>query len=111
MVVEASLPLPNGVNSNGIGINTNTEPASENSKPALESLAADLEKIATFNDLNNDVNEMDMIAFKVFTPTFEKSDFVIGLVESVIGKERDDQKDYDLSLIIMGKHILISLKS
>lgn len=76
----------------------------EKPKSALENLAEDLETIGKYKDMNNDVKETDMIAFKVFTPNFEKSDYVIGLVESIIGKERPDQQDYDLSLSIMGKY-------
>lgn len=76
----------------------------EKPKSALENLAMDLETTGKYKDMNNDAKETDMIAFKVFTPSFEKSDYVIGLVESIIGKERPDQQDYDLALSIMGKY-------
>lgn len=76
----------------------------EKPKSALENLAKDLDTTGKYKDMNNDVKETDMIAFKVFTPSFEKSDYVIGLVESIIGKERPDQQDYDLALSIMGKY-------
>lgn len=70
---------------------------------ALEKLAKNLETTGKYKELLNDVNEMDMIAFKVFTPSFEMSDYIIGLVESVIGKTAPEQQDFDLMLQIMGK--------
>ncbi|XP_055301361.1 uncharacterized protein LOC129567971 isoform X3 [Sitodiplosis mosellana] len=79
----------------------------EKAEPALEQLAKNLETIGKYKDMHNDVKEMDMIAFKVFTLNFEKSDYVIGLVESIIGRTTPEQQDYDLMLQIMagGKHI------
>lgn len=71
---------------------------------ALEQLAKQPEVIANFKDMTSDVKEMDMIAFKVFTPNFEQSDYIIGLVETIIGRNTSDQQDYDLVLQIMGRH-------
>lgn len=70
---------------------------------ALEQLANQPEAISRYQDMTNDVKEMDMIAFKVFTPTFEQSNYVIGLVEEIVGRATADQQDYDLVLQIMGK--------
>lgn len=77
--------------------------SSEKQQPALEHLAQNLETIGKYKDMENNVKEMDMIAFKVFTPNYEKSDYVIGLVESIIGRHSFDQNDYDLTFLIMGK--------
>lgn len=88
--------------------NTNDEDmetSSEKPLSALEILAKDLESIGKYKDMNNEVKETDMIAFKVFTPSFEKSPYIIGLVESIIGRESPDQQDYDFALTIMGKLI------
>lgn len=73
-------------------------------KSALEQLAQNIDEIEKYKDMNNDAKEMDMIAFKVFTPSFEMSDYVIGLVEKIIGEMSSDQQDYDLVLQIMGKY-------
>lgn len=70
---------------------------------ALEKLASQPETIDKYNDMTNDVKEMDMIAFKVFTPNFEQSGYVIGLVEEIVGRTTPQQQDYDLILQIMGK--------
>lgn len=70
---------------------------------ALEQLANQPEAISKYNDMTNDVKEMDMIAFKVFTPNFEQSNYIIGLVEEIVGRTTTDQQDYDLVLQIMGK--------
>lgn len=77
---------------------------------ALENLAKNIDEIGKHKDMNNDVTEMNMIAFKVFTPTFEKSDYIIGLVESVIGKNTSEQRDYELVLQIMGMKIKMLIK-
>ncbi|XP_031634945.1 uncharacterized protein LOC116348174 isoform X2 [Contarinia nasturtii] len=65
----------------------------EKEEPALEHLAKHLETIGKYREIDNDIKEMDMIAFKVFTPNFQKSDYIIGLVESII--------EHDLILQIM----------
>lgn len=83
----------------------NGEQLPEKPEPALEQLAKNLETIGKYRDMHNDVNEMDMIAFKVFTPNFEKSDYIIALVESIIGRSNLEQQDFDLTLQIMGKRI------
>lgn len=75
----------------------------EKPESALEQLAKNLETIGKYKNIDNDVKEMDMIAFKIFTPNFEKSDYVIGLVESIIGRNAPEQHDFDLMLQIMGK--------
>lgn len=74
---------------------------------ALEQLANQPEAISKYNDMTNDVKEMDMIAFKVFTPNFEQSNYIIGLVEEIVGRTTTDQQDYDLVLQIMGKSIIL----
>lgn len=74
---------------------------------ALEQLANQPETINKYNDMTNDVKEMDMIAFKVFTPSFEQSNYVIGLVEEIVGRTAPDQQDYDLVLQIMGKKMIL----
>lgn len=79
------------------------ETSVDRQETALENLAKNLETIGKYKDMQNDVKEMDMIAFKVFTPDFVKSNYVIGLVEAVIGKNAPEQQDYDLTLLIMGK--------
>lgn len=78
-------------------------PSLEKPESALEQLAKNLETIGKYKNIDNDVKEMDMIAFKIFTPNFEKSDYVIGLVESIIGRNAPEQHDFDLMLQIMGK--------
>lgn len=78
-----------------------------NQPSALEQLANQPETINKYNDMTNDVKEMDMIAFKVFTPNFEQSNYVIGLVEEIVGRTTPDQQDYDLVLQIMGKNIIL----
>lgn len=80
-----------------------TKSSEENSEPALELLAKNLESIGNYKDMHNDMNKFDMIAFKVLTKEFEKSDYIIGLVECIIGKMTDEQQDYELELQIMGK--------
>lgn len=85
--------------------------SSEKQQPALEHLAQNLETIGKYKDMENNVKEMDMIAFKVFMPNFEKSDYVIGLVESIIGRQSSDQNDYDLTFLIMGKMIVLKKKA
>lgn len=75
----------------------------ETKESALEILARDLEASGMYKVMQNDAKEMDMIAFKVFTPNFEKSEYVIALIESIIGKNTPEQQDYDLTLLIMGE--------
>lgn len=75
----------------------------EKSEPALELLAKNLETSGNYKDMHNDMKEFDMIAFRVLTKECEKSDYVIGLVECIIGKMTDEQQDYELELQIMGK--------
>lgn len=89
-------------------INGNEDDNDGNSPPesALEQLAKNLEATGKYRDMQNDANEMDMVAFKVFTPNFEMSDYVIGLVESIIGKTAAEQQDFDLTLQIMGKRMM-----
>lgn len=87
------------MNENQVDVEVTTNGASES---ALEKLAKNAEEIQKFKDMNNDVNEMDMIAFKVFTPSYEISDYAIGLVEKIIGNESHNKQDYDLVLQIMG---------
>lgn len=70
---------------------------------ALQQLANQPEAISKYNDMTNDVKVMDMIAFKVFTPNFEQSSYVIGLVEEIIGRTTTEQQDYDLVIQIMGE--------
>lgn len=73
---------------------------------ALEQLANNPEAISKYSDMPNDVKEMDMIAFKVFTPNFEQSNYIIGLVEAIVGRTTADQQEYDLVLQIMGKDLI-----
>lgn len=84
------------------------ETSMEKQEPALETLAKNLEQMGKFKVMQNDIKETDMIAFKIFTPNFEKSEYVIGLIESIIGKNTPEQQDYDLALLIMGKHMKIT---
>lgn len=94
-------------------VNEKDEPIIPETKPdavpesALEQLANQPETISKYNDMTNDVKEMDMIAFKVFTPSFEQSNYVIGLVEEIIGRTTVDQQDYDLVLQIMGENTIL----
>lgn len=94
-------------------VNEKDEPNIPETKPdavpesALEQLANQPETISKYNDMTNDVKEMDMIAFKVFTPSFEQSNYVIGLVEEIIGRTTADQQDYDLVLQIMGENTIL----
>lgn len=94
-------------------VNEKDEPIIPETKPdavpesALEQLANQPETISKYNDMTNDVKEMDMIAFKVFTPSFEQSNYVIGLVEEIIGRTTADQQDYDLVLQIMGENTIL----
>lgn len=102
---------PNQLNANGNDIESKMESAEmlekseskvEKQEPALEKLAKELEASGMYKVMQNDVKEADMIAFKVFTPNFEKSAYVIGLIESIIGKNTSEQQDYDFTLLIMG---------
>lgn len=101
-IVESSEPL--AFKTSNDDVPEGDAPKSETTESALEILAKNVDEIGKYKDMNNDAKEMEMIAFKVFTPSFEKSDYVIGLVESIIGKSTPDQKDYDLVLQIMGKN-------
>lgn len=82
--------------------NENEEKTKKDSEPVLEQLAKNIETLDKYKDMKNVVKQMDMIAFKVFTPNFEKSDYVIGLVESIVGETTSNPQDYDLILQIMG---------
>lgn len=78
-----------------------SNPASEEPKEtALEQLAKNLETVGKYRTLDNDIKDYDMIAFKVFKPTFEMSNYVIAMVEEI---NRNEGTDYDLVLLIMGK--------
>lgn len=85
------------------------ETSLDKEETALENLAKNLEKNGKYKDLGSEVTETDMIAFKVLTPDFVKSDYVIGLVEAIIGKTTPEREDYDLSFMIMGKNRLFAL--
>lgn len=82
-------------------------PSNNVPESALEQLANQPDTIEKYNDMTNDVKEMDMIAFKVFTPNFEQSNYIIGLVETIVGRTTADQQDYDLVLQIMGKCMIL----
>lgn len=87
---------------NGNGIkNNDTQP--EPKESALETLAKNLETSGKYEEMTDAPKEMDMIAFKVFTPDFQKSDYVIGLAEKVIGEVIPGRHDYDLLIQILGK--------
>lgn len=73
---------------------------------ALEQLANQPDEISKHQDMTGDVKEMDMIAFKVFTPNFQQSSYIIGLVEAIVGRTTPDRQDYDLVLQIMGKNLM-----
>lgn len=99
------------LNKNGNGIENKMQTAEipkkietnvKKQESALETLARDLEASGKYKVMQNDAKETDMIAFKVFTPNFEKSEYVIGLLETIIGKNTPEQQDYDLGLLIMG---------
>lgn len=98
--------------SSEVDANDKIEPIAVDDQPntapesALEQLANQPEAISKYNDMANDAKEMDMIAFKVFTPNFEQSNYVIALVEEIIGRTTADQQDYDLVLQIMGKSLI-----
>lgn len=89
----------------GVETENKMETSMEKQETALETLAKNLEQMGKFKVMENDVKETDMIAFKVFTPNFEMSEYVIGLVEAIIGKSTPEQQDYDLKLLIMGKDL------
>lgn len=72
----------------------------EPKETALEQLAKNLETVGKYRTLDNDIKEYDMIAFKVFKPTFEMSNYVIAMVEEI---SRNEGADFDLVLLIMGK--------
>lgn len=72
---------------------------------ALEQLAKNLETVGKYKELIEEAKPNDIIAFKVFTPNFEKSGYVIGLVESI--NIRNDPNDYDLILSIMAGSVHI----
>lgn len=78
----------------------NAEQSAESNESALEKLAKNLEAIGKYRALDNDVKEFDMVAFKVFAPTFQMSNYVIGMVEGINRMAGDD---FDLTLLIMGK--------
>lgn len=79
---------------------TDAEPES-----ALEQLAKNLETAGKYKELIEEAKPNDIIAFKVFTPNFEKSDYIIGLVESI--NTRNNPNDYDLILSIMAGSVHI----
>lgn len=72
----------------------------EPKETALEQLARNLETVGKYRTLDDDVKEYEMIAFKVFKPTFELSNNVIAMVEEI---NRNEGGDFDLVLLIMGK--------
>lgn len=79
---------------------TDAEPES-----ALEQLAKNLETTGKYKELIEEAKPNDIIAFKVFTPNFEKSGYVIGLVESI--NTRNNPNDYDIILSIMAGSVHI----
>lgn len=91
-VIENSIPA--AVSSNNQEMATDAEPES-----ALEQLAKNLETIGKYKELIEEAKPNDIIAFKVFTPNFDKSEYVIGMVESI--NARNNPNDYDLILSIM----------
>lgn len=80
--------------------NEAAEQSAEPNESALERLARNLEAIGKYRALDNDVKEFEMVAFKVFAPTFQMSNYVIGMVEAINRKTADD---FDLTMLIMGK--------
>lgn len=77
----------------------------ENKESALEHLAKNLETTGKYRELTEEAKPNDIIAFKVFMPDFQKSDYVIGLVESV--NKRDKPNDYDIIFTIMAGSVHI----
>lgn len=73
--------------------------SNENEGSALENLAKNLDSTGGYKNLMGEAKANDIIAFKVFKPNFEKSDYIIGLVETI--NRRDNPDDYDLILTIM----------
>lgn len=71
---------------------------------ALELLAKNLDATGKYRLLTDEVKENDMIAFRVLTPDFETSDYIIGLIEK-INKTTNaaNQIDWDFTLLIMGE--------
>lgn len=104
-VTENGAALDDVIALNGKDDSTTADEQSNKApESALEQLANQPEAISKYTDMTNDVKEMDIIAFKVFTPNFEQSNYIIGLVESIVGRTAPDQQDYDLVLQIMGKN-------
>lgn len=71
---------------------------------ALEQLAKNLDEMSNYKILLNIVNPNDIIAFKVFTPSFELSEYIIGMVESFEKTNAINEGDFELTLLIMGKY-------
>lgn len=59
--------------------------------------------MGTHQPLGSDVKATDLIAFKVFTPEFTASGYVIGMVDHVERRNSNNADDFDLSLSILGK--------
>lgn len=68
---------------------------------ALEHLAKNIDAIGKYRELKEDVKINDMIAFKVMSPSFQPSEYIIGLVENFTGELSN--MTFELSLLIMGK--------
>lgn len=90
-------------NQQQITIKTNGEQPKAPS--ALEQLAKNLDEMGKQNPLLNEVNPNDIIAFKVFMPSFQLSEYIIGMVESFEDNHKIDERDFDITLLIMGKNI------
>lgn len=71
---------------------------------ALEKLAKNLEKDGKFHTLDTNVKIDDFIAFRILSPEFSLSDYVIGLIEQLHGDI--EARNYQLTLQIMGKSFL-----
>lgn len=72
---------------------------------ALEQLANNLEATGKYRTMTDEVKENDMIAFKVLTPDFQQSGYIIALVEAITKQENagTKQTDCNFTLLIMGK--------
>lgn len=77
-----------------------------NAPSALEQLAKNLDNMTNYKTLQNNVNLNDIVAFKVFMPSFELSEYIIGMVEAVENKNAMNDGDFELTLLIMGKWAL-----
>lgn len=78
--------------------------AKQTAPSALEQLAKNLDEMSNHKPLLNDVNQNDIIAFKVFMPTFELSEYIIGMVESFERNNAINEGDFEITLLIMGKY-------